>query len=211
MIQTRIFRCNFIEENCYVLWDTEAKNTCWVVDCGAFYPEEVQTIVDFIEKEGMKPTRHLLTHGHFDHIFGAKALWEHFGVAPTLLQEEVETYKRAPEIMRMLVPELPEFEIPPVGELLKDGDRLQLGRYTFSAIATPGHTPGGVCYYCAEEGMLLSGDTLFKHSYGRTDLPGGNAQQLFASLERLLQLPDDTRVLPGHGAITRIGEERGLV
>lgn len=211
MIQTRIFRCNFIEENCYVLWDTEAKNACWVVDCGAFYPEEVQTIVDFIEKEGMKPTRHLLTHGHFDHIFGAKAFWEHFGVAPTLLQEEVETYKRAPEIMRMLVPELPEFEIPPVGELLKDGDRLQLGRYTFSAIATPGHTPGGVCYYCAEEGMLLSGDTLFKHSYGRTDLPGGNAQQLFASLERLLQLPDDTRVLPGHGAITRIGEERGMV
>lgn len=211
MLQIKIFQCNFIEENCYVLWDTEAKNTCWVVDCGAFYPEEVQTIVDFIEKEGMKPTRHLLTHGHFDHIFGAKAIWERYGVAPTLLQEELETYEKAPEQMRMLIREGFDFEVPSAGELLRDGDELILGRHKFCVLATPGHTPGGACYYCAEEGILLSGDTLFKHSYGRTDLPGGNAQQLFASLERLLQLPDDTRVLPGHGAITRIGEERGLV
>lgn len=210
MVQIRVFRCNFIEENCYILWDDTAKEACWVVDCGAFYPQEVQFIADFMEKEGLRPVRHLLTHGHFDHIFGAKAIWDRYGVAPTLLREELETYEKAPEQMRLLIREGFDFEVPVAGELLQDGDELKLGQYLFRVIATPGHTPGGACYYCAEEGILLSGDTLFRHSYGRTDLPGGNFRQLSDSLERLMRLPEDTRVLPGHGPETRIGEESGI-
>ena len=99
-------------------------------------------------------------------------------------------------------------ELPPVGHWFKDGDKLRFGNTTFEVIATPGHTPGGVCFYCEEEGVLFSGDTLFRHGIGRCDFPGGNGEQLIHSIKtRILTLPGTVKVLPGHGEMTTIAEE----
>lgn len=211
MLKIVALPCNFIEENCYIIWDEGHSASCWVVDCGALGAEDVDMVVRFITSRGLNPVRHLLTHGHFDHIFGAQALFERYNLSPTLLKEERETYEQAPEQMRLLIPSGIDFGVPPVGELLCDKQTLTLGNLTFEVIATPGHTPGGCCYYCKEADTLISGDTLFRHSYGRTDLPGGNGMQLFNSLKKLLALPEQTKVYPGHGPTTTISEEQMLI
>lgn len=211
MIDISVFKCNFIEENCYILHEKGGNGDCWVVDCGAWDENEVQIICNYMQKEGLRPVKHLLTHGHFDHIFGAKALEREYGLRPTMLRSERDTYLNAREQMcRFMHRELP-LVVPDAAEYLDDDVELTLGHHTFRAIPTPGHTPGGCCYYCEEEKILLSGDTLFLHSYGRTDLPGGDGRLLFASLQRLLELPEDTRVLPGHGPETWIGNEQMLI
>lgn len=207
MLEIRTITVNPIEENCYILYDKNRGNSCWVVDCGAFFPQEKAEILDFLVREGLKPVRHLLTHSHFDHILGAQFLYEHHKLAPDMLADETETYQKAPAILKQLIPQGMELQIPPHGELLHDEQTLQLEGYTFQVIATPGHTRGGCCYYCAEAGILLTGDTLFRGSYGRTDLPGGDIRQMQQSLLRLMELPDDTIVYPGHGHPTTIGQE----
>lgn len=216
MLNIRIFKCNPLEENCYLIWGKNGSNECWIVDCGALEASEVAKICGFMDAEGLKPTRHLLTHGHFDHIFGAQALFERYGLRPCMLKEEISNYEKANDLMHALIPQWPAIQLPIAGELLKDGQELWLGEsenggIRFQVIATPGHTPGGCCYYCAEERVLLSGDTLFRQSYGRTDFPGGSTRQLMESLNQLMELPEEVRVLPGHGEATTIGEEKYLL
>ena len=211
MLQVRTFIFNFIEENCYVLWDDVQKDVCWVVDCGAQSAEEFNSLAEFLSSEGLVPTRHLLTHAHFDHVWGAKSLEERYGVCPTLLREELPVYEEMNLQVQTFLHRTFDIPLPPVGDFLSDGQKLQLGRYTFEVIATPGHTPGGCCYYCAEAGILLSGDTLFQGAYGRTDFPRGSMTVLRLSLLHLLQLPSATQVFPGHGPITTIGREANII
>ena len=205
------FQCGPLEENCYLIWSKTGEKRCWLIDCGAFLPIEVERIVRFIEEKGLKLKKHLLTHGHFDHIFGAQAIFERFGIGPSMLEEELTTYTSAPDLMRMLMPVEWELSTPPVQEILTKRQTMQLdeeGKICFHIIQTPGHTPGGCCYYCETEGILISGDTMFQHSCGRTDFPGGSERAMRESLTRLLELPEGTRVLPGHGPSTTIGEEQ---
>lgn len=208
MLQLETIVCNLIEEQCYIIWDDSSKNDCWIIDCGAPKEEELQYIFDFIEKKSLKPVRHLLTHGHFDHLWGSEGLRKRYQILPTLLQEEESTYKNSNILMHALLRTKKDFILPEIGEFLTDGQKLQLGNLTFEVIATPGHTPGGCCYYCKEAKALFSGDTMFYGSYGRTDFPGGNILQLTESLKKLLKLPDDTVVYPGHGPSTTIIGER---
>lgn len=207
MMQITRFVVNMIEENCYLFYDENGQAA--LVDCGAFYPEECRAISDFIEQHNLKLTHLLNTHGHFDHVFGASYIYEHYGIGPEMAATERTTYEAAGEQMRQFIHRDLPLTTPPVSRWLNDGDLIEVGSLSLRVIATPGHTPGGICFYCEREGILFSGDSLFHHEIGRCDLPGGSLTQLVTALKtRLLTLPDNVQVLPGHGETTTIGEER---
>lgn len=209
-MQITRFVVNMISENCYLFWDEKTKEAA-LVDCGAFYPEEQKAIVDFIAEKKLRLTRLFNTHGHFDHVFGASFVEETFGVKIELCQDEQATYEQAAEQMKKFLHLDYPLTLPIVDHYFKDGDELQVGSIKLRVIETPGHTPGGVCFYCEEEGVLFSGDSLFKHAIGRCDLPGGNEASLIHALKaRIFTLPDNVKVLPGHGDMTTIAEEKRM-
>ena len=168
----------------------------WVVDPGA----DEEAIVKAAEAEGAKIAGVLLTHAHFDHIGAIPGIKARFPDAPVYVHPSDEVMFGHP--FNRLPPEYPSFP-KPAGVV--DARKFPLAE----VIETPGHTPGGVCYYFKEDGILLSGDTLFAGSVGRTDFPGGSMTTLVESLKKLKALPDDTKVIPGHGPSTTIGEEKG--
>ena len=183
------------EVNCSILSEN---GRAWIVDPG----QKSDRIIDLLAKKGLEPAAILLTHGHFDHIGGIPGLLERFPDLPVYLHE-----KDAPMIghpLNQLPPEYPSFQKP---RNLATLDKLE-GLENLEILETPGHTPGGVCYYFPKDKLLLSGDTLFAGSVGRTDLPGGDMATLMDSLRKLVALPDDTLVIPGHGMHTRIALEK---
>ncbi len=207
MLNIQRFVFNFIEENCYLLWDESGEAV--IVDCGAFSENERAEITHFITEHQLTLRHQLYTHGHFDHIFGAQHITDTFHVLPSLHHDEVETYQAAPLQMQAFLHRNLPLSVPPIGTLLADGDVIHFGTHTLQVIATPGHTPGGVCYYCMEEALLLSGDSLFHGSIGRCDLPGGDESKLINHLrEKILSLPPAVKVYPGHGPSTSISEEQ---
>ena len=206
MLKIKTFAVNILQENCHILSDETGETV--IVDCGAYFNEDFTAIANYIEKNGLRPVRHLLTHGHFDHIFGAKWLKETYNLLPEMTETETTVYKQQPQqIVQFLHRNVP-LELPQSGTTFTAGDILHFGSHALRVIATPGHTPGGVCFYEESEGVLLSGDSLFRGSIGRCDLPGGNEQDLLHSLrENILSLPSATRVFPGHGPETTIAFE----
>lgn len=206
MLQYKRFTFNPVEENTYVLWDCDSRNTA-IIDCGAFDPSEQEQLENYIRENNLRPTLSLLTHMHFDHIFGLGWLCKKYNIRPICHELEQKNYdmqeKMALEMFGVKIP----IEHPAVMRYIKDGDKLALGSHTLEVIHTPGHTAGGVCYLTDQ--LLFSGDTLFAGSCGRTDLPGGNMQQEIQSIrEKLLTLPDEIQVLPGHGPETSIAREK---
>lgn len=208
-MQITRFVVNMIQENCYLAWDDTHEAV--LIDCGAFYPEEQQSISNFIKEHELKLTHLWNTHGHFDHVFGASYIYKEYGVKIELSEKEKQTYENAGQLMmKGLHIDVP-LELAPVGHYFKDGEKLRFGNTTFEVIETPGHTPGGVCFYCEEDGVLFSGDSLFRHGIGRCDLPGGIEESLLAALKtRILTLPEKVQVLPGHGELSTIAEERRM-
>ena len=185
------------EVNCSILSEN---GKAWIVDPG----QEADRIIDLLTKKGLEPAAILLTHAHFDHISGIPGLIEKFPDLPVYVHE-----KDIPMIGHPLNQLPPEY--PNTGSLrgLRSLRGLGgLGGLEVEVIETPGHTPGGVCYYFPKDRLLLSGDTLFAGSVGRTDLPGGDMATLMDSLQKLTALPDDTLVIPGHGMHTRIALEK---
>ena len=207
MLNIQRFVVNMIEENCYLLWDETGEAA--IVDCGAYFEEDREEIQKFVEEKKLTIVHHLLTHGHFDHIFGAQFVSDTYGVLPQMAKTETENYSSQNEQLKMFLHRELPLSIPPFGKILDDGDTVTFGHQEFKVIYTPGHTPGGVCYYNEKEKILLSGDSLFQGSIGRTDFPGGSGQALIKSLsERILTLPEEVTVLPGHGPQTTIGDEK---
>ena len=183
------------EVNCSILSEN---GKALIVDPG----QEADRIIDLLAKKGLEPAAILLTHAHFDHISGIPGLIEKFPDLPVYVHE-----KDAPMIghpLNQLPPEYTSFTKP---RNLVSLDKLE-DLEGLEIIETPGHTPGGVCYYFPKDKLLLSGDTLFAGSVGRTDLPGGDMATLMDSLQKLVALPDDTLVIPGHGMHTRIALEK---
>ena len=183
------------EVNCSILSEN---GKAWIVDPG----QEADRITDSLAKRGLEPAAILLTHGHFDHIGAIPGLIERFPDLPVYVHE-----KDIPMIghpLNQLPPEYTSFAKP---RNLVSLNKLE-GLEGLEILETPGHTPGGVCYYFPKDKLLLSGDTLFAGSVGRTDLPGGDMATLMDSLQKLTALPDDTLVIPGHGMHTRIALEK---
>ena len=205
MLNIQKFVCNMIQENCYVVSD-ETKE-CIIVDCGAYYEEERRAIVDYIRHNQLTPKHLVATHGHIDHNFGNNTIYEAFGLKPEVEADDEQLINMLPQQAQAIAGVELDYKMPPVGKYLRETDTISVGSHTFTLLHTPGHTPGGVFYYCKEEKVAFSGDTLFRGSIGRTDLPGGNSFLIIQSLRMIAQLPDDTTILPGHGQQTTIGYE----
>lgn len=188
------------EVNCYLLSDSE--KGCVLIDPGA----DSAKIAEEIEKTGTAVQAYLLTHGHMDHISALADLFERHPAPMLMHARDLEwAFSEANQTP-------PHYSVPhrPNGDIqtLEDGEQAIPG-WDCRVIHTPGHTPGGVCFHFPAENMLISGDTLFRGSVGRTDLPGGSPRVLSDSLKRLKQLPPETKVYPGHGESTTIAYEVG--
>lgn len=192
--------CNMLDENCYIVSD-ETKE-CMIIDCGASCEMEQRAISDYIKAEGLKPVIYVLTHGHFDHTMGGKWLYDTYGLQPTICERDAELYKNFREDIASMIGYQVDYDLPFIGHCLNDGDNITFGNSTFKVINTPGHSKGSVVFYNKENKVAFTGDTLFRGSIGRTDLPGGSMFQMINSLRLLEQLPDDTTIYPGHGPET---------
>lgn len=195
------FFVNPFQEACYVVSEAEGmrEKECIIIDCGAYYPEEEEAIRKYVEKEDLTPSAHLLTHAHLDHLFGARFVYETWGILPIVHEADDELFGQVREQARM-------FGIPLMREPL-DGHLTTAAKPQYmNYLHTPGHTQGSVCWQMREE-VIFSGDTLFQSGVGRTDLPGGNYGQLMNSLSKLATLHPKTIVYPGHGGSTSIGRE----
>lgn len=192
--------CNILDENCYIVSD-ETKE-CMIIDCGAFSEMEQRAISDYIKTEGLKPVLYVLTHGHFDHTMGGKWVYDTYGLQPTICERDAELYKNFKEDVASMIGYQVDYDLPVIGRCLNDGDTVTFGNTVFKVINTPGHSKGSVVFYNKENNVAFTGDTLFRGSIGRTDLPGGSMFQMINSLRLLEQLPDDTTIYPGHGPET---------
>lgn len=206
MLQSRIFPFNPLATNCVVLWNDGA-TSCTVVDPGMSSPEGLQQLTDFFKAHGLTPDAILLTHGHFDHVWGVDMFLACYSVPVYLHPADKDIMEQItagfPSVQKLSFLQH-HFSTRDVA----DGDVVSTAGTDWKVIHTPGHTPGGVCYYSAENSILLSGDTLFAGSIGRTDLAGGDYDTLMASIqEKLLVLPGETDVIPGHGQPTSIARE----
>jgi len=207
MFEIKRFVCNVLAENTYIVSD-ETKE-CVIIDCGAFYQEEKDAIAAYIEKEELKPVHLLVTHAHIDHNFGNNFVLEKYGLKAEVCAEDeflMNKMKGQPaQYLKIMHYEEP---FPPVARYFRNGEMISFGNHQFKAINTPGHTPGCTFFYCEEEKIAFSGDTLFRFSVGRTDLEGGDMHAMDNSLHNIVaKLPWDTVVYPGHGEKTTIREE----
>jgi glyoxylase-like metal-dependent hydrolase (beta-lactamase superfamily II) len=197
-----ILRVGLLQCNCSVFGD-ERTHTAIVVDPG----DNLEDIHEVLDKHGLTVSAIVVTHAHIDHVAGAAKLKRETGAPVYMNERDTMLLDMLDEQARWLgveTPERTEIDTP-----AKDGTVLQLGTAQFQILDTPGHTEGSVCIWIPQENKLVAGDTLFRDSIGRTDLPGGNSRQILISIrDRLLGLPADAMVIPGHGGNTTIGREK---
>lgn len=208
MLHYKRFVVKPIEENCYVLWD-DATLEGAIVDSGAWSDMDRQRICDFIRVENIVPKYLLQTHMHFDHCLGLGFMSERYGLVPMCHALDVPVYHIAPMMVKRWLRQDITGTLPEADASITESSRLSLGEACIQVLHTPGHTPGGVSYYIPMARLVLTGDTLFRMGLGRTDLPGGDMRQELDSIRRkLLTLPPDTVILPGHGPESSIDEEK---
>jgi hydroxyacylglutathione hydrolase len=190
------------QENCYVIGDEES-DTGALIDPG----DEATRIALAVEQTGLAISQILLTHAHIDHVRAVATLKDEY-VCPVLMHQESEAMLRTLPQQAMMMG-LRFGKVPNVDRYIGDDEVLEVGSLRLRSLYTPGHAPGHLAFYEEGQGIVFSGDALFAGSIGRTDLPGGRMELLMQSIsERLLTLPDETRVLSGHGPETTIGYER---
>ena len=190
-----------VQTNCFFLINEDTKEVL-VIDPA----DHAQKIIEWMKSENLKPVAILLTHGHFDHIMGVEGIRKEYGIPVYASRDEVDVLAK-PQLNVSTM--MGAYLSMKADELFCDGDVLELAGMKLKVISTPGHTIGSVCFYIEEEKVLISGDTLFEASVGRTDFPTGSSRQLIESIKtRLFILPDDTSVFPGHGGTTSIGYEK---
>jgi len=190
--------------NCSVIGD-EATHEAMVIDPG----DDISKIVALLEQHKLTVKQIVITHAHIDHVGGAMKLRALTG-APILLNENDYALLKMLDLQAAWLGMAPPDAVE-IDQSLAHGDSVQTGSLVATVLHTPGHTEGSICLYFPAEKKLIAGDTLFAGSIGRTDLPGGSMEKILRSLKgKLLELPDDTLVVPGHGSLTTIGDEREL-
>lgn len=205
MLAVKTFTFNPVQENTYILYNE--RKECCIIDPGCYFPEEREKLRRAIEGEGLKPVLLLNTHCHLDHVFGNKFVYDTWGLLLHLHEKERPMFDQAPIAGQLWQMPFENYE----GELvyIREGEVIRIGEEELQVFFTPGHSPGSVSYYHEAGGFVIAGDVLFNGSIGRTDLPGGDQATLIRSIQtQLFSLPDDTKVYPGHGALTTIGLEK---
>ena len=205
MFTIKVFTFNPVQENTYLLYNEQ--NECIIIDPGCYSPEEQQVLQMFITDNNLVPKLLVNTHCHLDHVFGNKFISETYGLTLQLHPNEEKMLEKAPASGLMFNLPFDNYQ----GDLifLQPGQTIKLGNDQLEIIFAPGHSPGSICFYCAEQSFIISGDVLFHQSIGRTDLPGGDHKTLLQSIrEKILVLPDDVTVYSGHGTETTVGSEK---
>ena len=207
MLNIKTFVFNPFQENTYVVSDD--RNEAVIIDCGAFFNEERKELTDYIDKNNLKVVHLLSTHGHIDHNFGNNTIADYYNVRPEVHKADAGLMRRLSEQALAFCNYHLEYDMPEVSDYLNDGDIIRFGNHEIKVIHTPGHSPGSTVLYIADEDVAFSGDTLFMMSIGRTDLEGGSFSDIQKSLLRMIkELPDNTKVFPGHGPQTSIAKEK---
>ena len=197
-----IFPVGPLQCNCSVIGD-EATRDAMVIDPG----DDIADVLAIIQKHNLKVKQIVITHAHIDHVGGAMKLRQATG-APILLNEHDYALLKMLDVQAAWLGMRSPGEVE-IDRSVGDADKVEAGPLVASVIHTPGHTEGSICLYFPAEQKLIAGDTLFAGSIGRTDLPGGSFDKIIRSLrEKVLALPDETVVVPGHGPLTTIGDER---
>ncbi|WP_207429332.1 MBL fold metallo-hydrolase [Pedobacter sp. SYSU D00535] len=205
MIQLHSFVCNPYQENTYLLYD-ETKE-CVIIDPGIYTAAEQNALTRFISEEKLRPVLLLNTHCHIDHVLGNKFVFDNYGLLPQFHEGELPLLTAVPSYAPA---QGFQYEVSPLPEkFLPESGTVRFGESELELIFAPGHSPAHLCFYAPAAKFLIGGDVLFYGSIGRTDLPGGDFNQLIKNIrEKLFSLPDDVKVYPGHGRETTIGFEK---
>lgn len=200
------FTFNFFRVHTMIAW-LDGRDDCVIVDPGDCEETEHETLYRFLDSHALRPAAVLLTHGHPDHIFGVQGLLDRYGCTVYMSADDEPTLAFSADTAEKLGMGSLRTDFP--YHSAADGENIEAAGMQFQVLRTPGHSRGGLCWYEKKEGILFSGDTLFRGTIGRTDYPGGDLDdELRAIREKLLPLPPDTLVYPGHGLDTTIGYER---
>lgn len=198
----KVFPVGPLQCNCSIIGDEQTREAM-VIDPG----DQIEDILKILKAENLTLKQIVVTHAHIDHVGGAMKLKAATG-APILMNQKDEALLKMLDMQATWIGMKPPGAVR-VDEAVSEGRILQVGNLSSTVIHTPGHTEGSICLYFPEQKTLIAGDTLFAGSIGRTDLPGGSYEKIMRSLHnQLMQLPDETQVVPGHGPATTIGEER---
>ena len=196
---------NPLQENTYVVWDESLEAV--VIDAGNMSERENAMLEQFLSERGLTPVYALNTHGHFDHLMGVEFLRQRYGAKFAVSSKDkflVENAAQSAELFGIRAGDMPE----KIDVDLEGMHSISFGQSELQIISTPGHTPGHVAFYEPNTKILFTGDTLFRESIGRTDLPGGDYSWIMKSiLEKIMPLGDEVKVYPGHGETTDIGHE----
>jgi glyoxylase-like metal-dependent hydrolase (beta-lactamase superfamily II) len=204
-MKIKIFPFNPLQENTFVLYDETGE--CAIVDPGCLTDDEFNVLNSFITDNHLKPVKLINTHCHFDHIFGVNKCREKYGLHWEAHPDDAFLVESAPSQGAMFGMNIPPIEPPE--KFLNEAGSVKFGNTSLQLFHVPGHSPGSLCFYNAESSMLIAGDVLFRGSIGRTDLPKGDYDTLIEGIkQKLLVLPGNVVVYPGHGPTTTIAEEK---
>lgn len=206
-MKIKIFEFNPLGVNTYVLYDRTGE--CIVVDASSFFPDENELLLNFILDNNLVVKHLVNTHLHFDHIFGVNFLASQFGLKLLVHRDDIVLLENLSQQLQLFGFNTNVDYRPEIGGFLAEGDVISFGEQQWKVLHVPGHSPGSIVLYNEKEKLALAGDVLFHGSIGRTDLLGGNFEQLAGGIRtKLFTLPDDTEIYPGHGPKTTIGQER---
>lgn len=207
-MKVKTFEFNPLGVNCYVLSDET--DECVIIDASCFFPDEKELLLNYIIDNDLIVKHIINTHLHFDHIFGVKFVQSRFGLTLECHKDDEFLLENLPQQLAMFgFGSFANDFTPEIGTYLDENSVITFGKQTLQVIHVPGHSPGSLVFYNEKSGCLFSGDVLFRESIGRTDLAGGNFQQLIDGIKtKLFVLPAETVVYPGHGPKTTIGFEK---
>ncbi len=204
MLTVQPFTFNPVQENTYIVYNENGD--CCIIDPGCYFASEEQELVQFIEKNSLKPVYLLNTHCHLDHIFGNSFIHKKYGLLLHIHKLEKPVLEYGPTSGQLY--QLPFINYDAELKFIDEEDVIRIGDDELSILFTPGHSPGSISFYSSKNRFVVSGDVLFEGSVGRTDLPGGDFKILEESIKsKLYTLPEDVIVHPGHGSSTTIGDE----